>query len=91
MLRLQTNFTGMAFNTKKGIVFKEATGKQLLLIHVETLTGYLKDMPTNEKGWVAFQVQKVTRPGKSHEVVPLDDFRNRQTKIDGPTQFKKAG
>jgi hypothetical protein len=81
----------MGFNDRKGIVLKETAGKQLLLIHVETLTGYLKDMPTNEAGWIAFQVQKVASKNKSHEVVPLDDFRNRQTKIDGPTQFKKAG
>lgn len=70
----------MGFNHRKGIVLKSVPGKQLLLIHPETLKNYLLGLPANEAGWVTFQVQEVKKPNISHDITHVNDWRNRLTK-----------
>ena len=60
---------------KKGINFKQAGKKKLLLIHPETLAVYLQSLPKGANGWIAFDFLELAEPdtlGHFAKIVNLD-------------------
>lgn len=62
---------------KKGVVFKTSKlGVLLLCIHRETALNYLSTQPTDEHGWIHFEVIKKTNPlnNITHLTSTIKDF-----------------